>query len=262
MKTIVCFLVIGIIALGSFGCVTMKEGAGELGFPKPPIVVSNEDVDAVLTAESSVWIVLELKNKTDKVIVLENDLASFTYPGGQNTKLAPDGTRYIDANKPFPEVTIPPKSNFNIAFFAVESIYYTSGEYGGWGSSSWVPQSLEGTSFTFAYKIDGIEKFIVFSGNEISKIVTTASIKIGTITHKEIFWNILFLYSVENRRSYLLSKAKEDAVKIYGPDIQLINIEYTGSWNALSLILDFSLLGFVEDAAVTADVIRISLLKE
>jgi hypothetical protein len=80
------------------------------------------------------------------------------------------------------------------------------------------------------------------------------SASLGTVIVKETYWNFLFLNSVENRRKVLFDKAMVEAKNKYGENIELKNLRYQGDWNAASLLFYFSMLGFVEDATLTADV--------
>jgi hypothetical protein len=61
---------------------------------------------------------------------------------------------------------------------------------------------------------------------------------------------------VDKRREFLLEQAKKEAEKKYGNNIELTNIEYEGNWSPASILLYFSMLGFVEKASITADVIQ------
>jgi hypothetical protein len=79
---------------------------------------------------------------------------------------------------------------------------------------------------------------------------------LGSVIVKKTFWNILFASPVNERRRTLYNLAMQDARYRYGDDIVLRNLRYIGSWSPMSLVLYFSLLGFVEDASLTADVVR------
>jgi hypothetical protein len=186
---------------------------------------------------------LQIQNNTDSVLTLVVDLASFTTQAGVSNKLVTGETRVIDSNKPQPVITIPPKSNFNKDFYLV-------------GSHNWVPNNFTGASFVFGYRINNNERFIIVSGNKIESQMVAKEQVLGTVTVKEQFWNFLFLNSVEGRRKTLYEKALVEAVQKYGQSVTLKNVIYEGSWNGLSLLFYFSMLGFVEDASITASVVQ------
>jgi uncharacterized protein YceK len=79
--------------------------------------------------------------------------------------------------------------------------------------------------------------------------------KVATIVESDTYWSILFLESPEAMRKNLFEKASNKAKLLYGDDVKLINLNYTGEWNALSLLLYFGMLGQVQDVILTADVV-------
>jgi hypothetical protein len=230
-------------------CVTVNQFEFEkLHASHEALSFDNEDVVATLTFNDSEWVTLAIQNKSSSVIQLVTDLSTYSSKHGATSKLVPEGTKFIDAKNSTPSYTVAPISNFSKSFFSADSVYYNTGKYGGWMSSSWVPDSLTGSSFVFCYKVSGNEKYIVFSPTEAEPL------PIGMVEEKAMNWNILFLNPPENRRRYLYEKALSTAKKKYGSDVVLRNLRYNGDWNPLSLILYFSMLGFVEDATLVADV--------
>lgn len=70
------------------------------------------------------------------------------------------------------------------------------------------------------------------------------------------FWNVLFLRSVEERRNELYRTALYKAKSVYGNNIELKDLTYEGKWSAKSLLLYFSIFGFVENASLRANIER------
>lgn len=236
-------------------CVTARQN--KLGEQMPqlsPICFENEDIVAELSFHDGEWINLELENKTNYVIQLITDLSTYTSISGKGSKLVPEGTKYADATNSIPSTTIAPKSKFQKKFFSADSIYFSSGKYGGWRMTRWLPDSLNGSSFVFTYKLDNTDKYIIFDGNDSKTLIPDAPTKIGVITSEKTFWHLLFLGDSDKNREELYALALEEAKKEYGDNIELYNLNYVGKWSLKSLLLWFSTLGYVENASLTADV--------
>jgi len=77
----------------------------------------------------------------------------------------------------------------------------------------------------------------------------------GSVTVRALVWNVLFLRSPEERAARLLEAAEKKAIEEYGPEAILANLDLVSRWSPYSLILGLDLLGFAEDAALTADVL-------
>ena len=225
-------------------CVTQKQMEyGQVFAKHEPIEFENEDLNARLSFPSINYVNLLVKNNTDSVLTLIVDLASFTTSAGQNDKFVTGETRVLDSNKSQPVITIPPKSNFNKDFYLANS-------------NNWVPNTLKGSSFVFGYQINSNERYIIFSGDQVNSILPKKDEVLGTVSVKKQFWNVLFASRVESRRKQLYDLAIQEATTKYGSAVRLQNLVYEGKWSGLSLILYFSMLSFVEDASLTADVVR------
>ena len=79
--------------------------------------------------------------------------------------------------------------------------------------------------------------------------------KAGDISVESRVWNVLFLKSARQRRDLLIEAAHEKARMLYGREALLANIDLTSQWSPYSLLLGLDLVGFVEDAALKADVL-------
>ena len=66
-------------------------------------------------------------------------------------------------------------------------------------------------------------------------------------------WHILFTGNTEET---VLERAEAEAEAKYGEGAFPMNIRYNGNWSASSLLLYFSMLGWVEKLSVTADVFK------
>lgn len=251
---------IGVLAVLCFlvGCTTVTQHQLEYGktwIGDEPTQFENEDLQATLYFSSPKRITLEVENKTDSVIIIVMDLASFNGASGTSSRLVPEGTKYINTTESHPSEVIPPKGKYRKGFISADSIHFVSGSSGGWETDDWVPNKLAGTKYVFGYKTNTEDRFIVFSKDMALASGAVSPELLGSVVVSEQFWNILFLRSVEERRKILFDKAMNDATKKYGKNIRLRNLDFQGSWSGLSLVLYFSILGFVEDASLTADVI-------
>jgi hypothetical protein len=245
-----------IVLIGFFitSCTTVTLKPDSVDLPRPAMHFQNDNMSTTLNCKNSHWAEILIENKTDKVITLQWDLSSFSPISGSSQRLIPEGTKYSQSQQSVPPVAIAPGTKFVKSFTSADGSYYESGQYGGWRDLPWIPKDLNGSKFVFGYRLDNKDDFIIFDGNESSKNIVQPEQPIGTVTYSKTYWNILFLKSVDSRRSELLQLAKEKAKKQYGNDIELANIAYSGSWKPESLILYFSMLGFVEKASISADV--------
>jgi len=250
MKKGIAFVIMVLILTS---CVTMKPTED---YPRPEMISQNDYISGKLNCKDSYWAEITIENKSEKVVTLLWDVSSFTPSNGNSHRLVPEGTKYIEAKQSIPPVSIAPGSKFVKSFFSSDSFYYQSGEYGGWTDLPWIPKDLSGSKFVFGYRIGSEEGFLIFDGNESHSKMKAPPEIIGSVKYETTFWNILFLNPVEKRREVLLREAKKEAVNKYGNNIELTNIEYAGNWSPASLILYFSMLGFVEKASITADVIQ------
>jgi hypothetical protein len=253
MKKVVCVFSITMVLLLS-SCVTMKPGEQDL--PRPEMTSQNEVISGKLNCKNSYWAEIAIENKSDKVVTLLWDVSSFSPINGNSQRFVPEGTKYVDAKQSIPPVSIAPGSKYVKSFSSSDSFYYQSGEYGGWRDLPWIPKDLNGSKFVFGYRIGSEEGFLIFDGNESSKKMKAPPQIIGSVSYEKTFWNVLFLKSVDKRREFLLEQATKEAEKKYGNNIELTNIEYEGNWSPASILLYFSMLGFVENASITADVIQ------
>ncbi|MBP7030987.1 MAG: hypothetical protein KBB84_08300 [Spirochaetes bacterium] len=236
-------------------CVTTNQVEyGKENASHTPIEFENEDLKATLSFESSQWINLSIENKKEDVVQFVTDLATFSSVSGNTSKLVPDGTKYIDVKNTVPSSAIAPKSNFQKSFFSADSVYYQSGEYGGWRTRNWIPDSLIGSTFIFTYKINGNDKYIIFKGDDSVSSLPAKATSFGSVTVNKTYWHVLFLKSADSCRESLYEAAMTEAKKQYGENIVLKNLKYKGNWSPASLLLYFSMLGYVEKASLTADV--------
>jgi hypothetical protein len=240
-------IIIGGFSLQSCATVSNKNATHN------PIQFEDENVSSILSFNGPQWVDLSIQNKSNSVLQLNVDLSSFTTATGSNSKLVPEGTKYITADETQPPAVIPPNGKYKKLYSSANAMYYASGQYGGWRTTNWIPDNLNGSTFIFAYKTNGEDKYITFSGNEY---LPNANEVLGTVTVEKRFWNIFFMPAVDKRRETLYNLALQDARLKYGADITLTNLHYLGSWSPASLVLYFSIIGFVENASLTADVVK------
>lgn len=230
------------------GCVTLQEVKyGELldSF-------ENENIKISLVGSDNKSLLVNIQNKTNSVIELVTDQVSFSFTNGENVRLVPSNTLYIDVTRSQPNIMIPPMGQNLERWYSSRSAKFNGKE---WVVSPWVPRSLTNVSITFGYKINNESSFGVIGKGNLG-IAQSENTPIGSVKVDSTFWNILFLYPVKARRDALYKRALEVAKAIHGENIQLRNLKYSGYWNPMSLILYFSMLGFVESAELSADVYR------
>lgn len=197
---------------------------------------------------------ISIKNKSDKVIILNLDTFSFSKDGSNSVRIVPEGTKYIDASRSVPPISIPPESNISKAFYSSEALEYVSGKYSYWKTNPWIPANLYYSSFIISYTIDSKSYFLIVKGSDNITLPKTPKI-IGKVEAKKTYWHVLFIGNPDEHRAELRKIASKRAKEIYGMESKLINEIFTGNWNPLSILLYFSMLGFVEDAQINADVI-------
>ena len=94
--------IFGVIAIlfSLSSCVTMNQVEyGKTFASHSPIEFENEDVKATLTFNNAEWVGLVIESKSDNVLQFVTDLSTFTASSGNNSKLVPEGTKFIDAKK-------------------------------------------------------------------------------------------------------------------------------------------------------------------
>jgi hypothetical protein len=247
----ICLSSLLIVMLFS-GCITLSQ---ENNKNYPPVGAENEDLAGIITVESRNHIQLSLENKTDEIITVVVDLANFTNNiSGYNSRLIESNTKSVDASRSQPPIIIAPGGVITKIFTAADAINYTSD---GWKISNWVPENYSATTYIFGYKVSGQEKYLIFDTKSIEDVLI-AETKIdvlGQVYIEKKNWNVFFLRPVEKRRNELYEKALDKAREQYGDNIVLSNVRYKGSWSPASLLLYFSMFGFVEKASITADII-------
>ena len=87
-----------------------------------------------------------------------------------------------------------------------------------------------------------------------SSTVPAEWVKAGEISLERRFWNFFFQPPGKMRRELLTAAAREEARRRYGSDARIEITGLTGRWHPLSLLLGGDILGFVEDARLTASV--------
>lgn len=249
MKKIILFIIVSVIALSS--CVTMSDPniSQHLQLPKKLTVVTDSGITASVSFDDRVWMVLEVENNTNEPVRIEPDNSSFAFPSGQTSKPVSEDTRGYDAGRSVPPIVVGAGEKFRGEFVSRNAISYNYG----WRLSEWVPINPEGLAITIGYSTAGNDGYFSFKYDSQSANAPDWT-TLGEVEVEKRFWNFLFLRSGDKRRKELFELAQEKALAEYGSD-RLINLKYEGSWNGLSLLLYFSMLGFVEDATLTATVI-------
>jgi len=203
------------------------------------IVVANEYVD------------LNIKNKTNSVITLSVEGSTTTLKNGETSKLIPKGTIYIQANAIQSPFSIAPLGVLNKSFAPASAIAWDNTN-STWGIKSWV--NRDNFDLVFPYMIDGKQNFIV-----VQTSLTEKEGIIGTVDASKTYWHILFTESDKYHKyqGELYDMAFNEAVKLYGDGIKLVNGSYVGKWSPLSLALYFNILGYVDKVTFKADVQKI-----
>lgn len=205
-----------------------------------------------------------VENKTTVGMSFLTDYLSYNYSSGNIIKLRPGDTRVINAALSAPPLAIPPRSTIKKTFYFVTD---SDGAYAALKFT--ISPLLENGYLVFGYNKDGKETIATITAADRTDAATLNGYeyydpnspvpeygkKLGQVTVQKRVWNVLFLKSVEERRQVLFNLAMQQAIEKYGTDIALANVRYDGTWNPLSILLYFSILGFVENETITADVL-------
>ena len=215
----------------------------------------DENLQAFVAVHNSRDVELQLRNKTDQPLIIDWDSFAYRSPSGESMRVIHAGVRLIDRNQPQSRNTIAPNAQLSDMLVPSDAISYSSGKYGGWSTNPWAPIPPRNISFTIAYEIANQQRFLECSFTE-DDIIRSIGRPIGHVSASKTVWHLFFINNPEGNREDLLKKAHEMAVQQYGQDIKITNPKYSSNWNIASLLLYFSMLGWVENASVTADVIR------
>lgn len=220
-------------------------------------IIKSKENGNVQNSSSSVT--MQIKNKTNKGLSLITDYTTYMTSNGELLKLVPGETVKITATLSQPPIAIPANSTISKTFYFIDDIKVVD---------ALLDPELQNSSIVFGYKLDNHETICNVSNehiNHIGKVDGMYQMRdgshpayskyLGQVTAKKKNWNILFLSSEEARKQALYNQVLEVAKKQFGNDIIIANVRYNGSWNPLSILLYFSMLGFVENATVTADVL-------
>lgn len=247
-----CCAALLIVFSSFFSCYTIESEVNHF-----PLEVKDTNIESELVIMSNKWISLDIRNDSDDVVVIITDLASFTY-NNKVSRLIPEGTKYIDATRSQPNILIPPKTTSRTFWTNSDSIQYkSSGQSSNWVINPWIPSDLSQCTFVFGYNINNTNKYLIFKGSDILKLYENYD-KVGQIHTEKVFWNILFISaSYEVKKESVYNKALEEAKSTYGDNILLSNIVYKHtSWDIRSMLLYFSMLGYVETITLDANVYK------
>ncbi len=111
-----------------------------------------------------------LQNKTDGPIKIDWNQVSFIDPQGTSHNVTHEGVKYTDANSSKPPSVVPPTAKVVDSIVPADNVYFTSGQYGGWGTHYILPRaplgaSLKGKSFSvyMPLEINGTSKNYLFT---------------------------------------------------------------------------------------------------
>lgn len=191
------------------------------------------------------YLTVSIQNKSNAPIIL--DLNKSAYSGLSGSARMVDGsTTRMNANLSQPLYTVVPKSSMTRNLYDPSENGFSVGV------------DIEGaenyglnTHVILCLTIDGKDQYVDVPLRSTIEVVEGE--KIGEVSLSFSKWHFLFL---GNTRQAVVDKAKAEAIVKYGEGIRIENIRYNGHWTPASLLLYFSLLGWVEKVEVTADVIK------
>lgn len=219
-------------------CTTLSQQSNLLS------AYEDENVAAVV-AVSNNFVELNLKNKTKSVVTLSVDGSTTTMKNGETSKLVPEGTRFLEFNALQSPLSIAPLGTLNKSFVPAHAIKWDT-QNTKWDINNWVDR--DNFSLIFPYIIDGVQKHIVIQTSLMEKENI-----IGSVQVSKNYWHILWVSS-DRYQDELYNMGLEEAIKLYGNDIKLVNGSYKGIWSPFSLVLYFNMLGYVDEVTFTADV--------
>ena len=275
MKKVAWVIVCVIFLLLTTSCVTGTENItkqknyerGEYRYEDENLVITasiNKEVALDDYFDFDIYVEFTIENKTSAGMSFLTDYVSYNYSSGEMVKLLPGETKQLHTALSAPQIAIPPRSIIKKTFYFVED---SEGAYAALKYT--ISPLLENAYLVFGYAKDGIEAVTtITAADRINTTILSGYVyhnknyplpefrkKLGQVTVEKRTWNVLFLNSVEKRRQLLFDLAMQQAIEKYGNDIVLANVHYDGTWNPLSIILYFSMLGFVENETITADVL-------
>ena len=227
-------------------CVSCTTTTGwESGLPSGFKIVYGYD-DEPITLEMEGWN-LSIDSYTPKSAYLKIDNlsddelniswyhpTSWTTSRGVYVPLVPEGS--VSSGQIKATLIIPPKSSV-VKSFSVRD----RGEF--------IEELLNNSRFVFGYKLGNKQDIAVLD------IGTIDIGPMGTVKASKLFFHPLFISMPENQRKVLGNLAMEKAQSQFGPNVTLVNIDYSFYWHLLSIFVGFSLYGWVEYATITATVI-------
>ncbi|MCK9303603.1 MAG: hypothetical protein M0P35_10495 [Bacteroidales bacterium] len=218
------------------GCSTLSETERN-----EPVSGTFENDDIKVTAvasddEMAQFISIGLNNKTQTPIQVSFDNSTYVDGSkGLSTRFVDGDTIKINANLAQTIIPVAPGS-------LMSKTICSTGPGG-------VFMFLNGGKIYLAYSVGGVEKYaeiVLGSVNEATKN------KVGTVSINKTIWHPLF---TGNTKDSLHVTLQSEAEKKYGKGVTLSNIQYDAEWSPKSLLLYFSILGYVDNAKASADVL-------
>ncbi|MGB4405585.1 MAG: hypothetical protein WBI82_01840 [Sphaerochaeta sp.] len=276
MKKAILMVICTVSLLFLIGCVTggTENIAKQKTFERGDYRYEDENLVVLISVNKELasndyfdfdlFVEFTFENKTGEGISLITDYFSYNFSSGKVVKLLPGETKQLHSALSSPQIAIPPRSTIKKTFYFVED---SEGAY--MALKYIVNPTLENAYLVFGYNKDGKETIATVTAADSTNTTTYSGYvyrdpnlpipeykeKLGQVIAENRTWNVLFLKPIEDRRQILLDMATQQAKEEYGDDIILANVRYNGMWNPLSLLLYFSMFGFVEDATITADVL-------
>lgn len=232
-------ILIGIICLCS--CSTTKTiGSSEVYIPAMgsyeddtiSIRATTRPLDLAKPSSSS-YIELTVKNKGTSLVSLDLDKSTYNFLTVGSKRLIDGESRVINSNLPQATIPIAPNGMTTRSLFVNDGLIYNV------ASSMYITINTEGKDV--GYSID------LTPSSQSSKIIGRVSVSGSLMTD---------IYS--NKDAEIQNALMKEAQKLYGNNVQIINIHYemkTGALGAAAAVLSYGLLTSKSYTA-TADVVR------
>ena len=242
-----------IIAVVLTGCATSgmisTYGDSKVGASLMESITGNyTDEDVTVSAETITdpdkrtvrSLAITVTNTGDTPVIIDLDRSAFIHDA-ISERVVNGETRKLDAANPQAVSVAAPGTSINLNLF--------SGTGEDYSFNIWKTNAC---SLMLALNIDGSDRYVTIPLSSSDEFAPDAEY-LGTISAEKNIWHFLFIGGREEKLKTLI---QEKATEEFGVEAYVANVRYSTNWSALSLVLYFNMLGYVENCTVTADVYR------
>lgn len=248
-------LVAGVVLLA--GCATMSvpgdwvwaTGYHQMIEPVTTMSADSSDGTMAVTIVSAGENIAQasIENTSERPVTIIWDRSSYSIPGGYSSRIITGETTRIDVSRSQPPLTIGAGNSTREILIAAKAVEDDE-------ISSWMAEDGE---FLIAYEQGEASNFLSVPIDSVER--TPGDELLGYVKVEQIRWHPLFIGFPGRIRSSLREEARTKAEAQYGDDVRLVNERFTSEWHPLSLLIGFSMYGWVENAALSVTVLNPAL---